>query len=117
MSDKIETYQDLLNSKKNLKKEVSTLEEEIKNNRIVQFSNFLIDSKSLKAPKLDSFNLPHLTDIINNPIGNIVSTFLLSNKKIRKYFIGFVIVRETVPYVISEIKKLVDEKSTPLSKH
>jgi hypothetical protein len=110
MSKKIETYQDLIDSKKNLRKEVISLESEIKNNRIVQFSNLLVKSKTLNTTSLNSYHIPHVKDIISSPIGNIVSTFLLSNKKIRKYFIGFVIVRETVPFVISEIKKIVDEK-------
>lgn len=110
MASKIETFQDLIDSKKDLKEEISSLESEIKNNKIVQVSNFLMGNKLKKVPNIDSINLPHIKDIVSSPIGNVISTFLLSNKKIRKYFIGFVIVREAVPYLVSEVTKLVNEK-------
>ena len=110
MSKKIETYQDLIDSKKDLRKEVISIESGIKNNRIVQFSNLLVSNKSLKSSTLDSYHLPHVKDLIASPIGNIVSTFLLSNKKIRKYFIAFVVIREAVPFAVSEIKKIIEEQ-------
>ncbi len=110
MASKIETFQDLIDSKKDLKEEISSLEAEIKNNKIVQVSNLFVGGKHDKIPSLDSLHIPHVKDIVNSPIGNVLSTFLLSNKKIRKYFIGFVIIRETVPYLVSEISKLIEEK-------
>jgi hypothetical protein len=110
MANKIETYQDLISYKKVLKQEVLLLEKEIKDSKVVQFSNFLINKSKLKTPNFKSFHIPHINDFMSNPLGNLVSTFLLSNKKIRKYFIGFAIVRETVPFVLSEIKKIVNDK-------
>ena len=109
MAKNITTYQDLISTKKELKQEVISIEEDIKNSNFVKISNIFIKGKTFEKPNLDSFHLPHVKDILSSPIGNVVSTFLLSNKKIRKYFIAFVIVRETVPYAIAEIKKLIDD--------
>ena len=109
MAKKITTYQDLISTKKDLKQEVNLLEDNIKSSNIVQFSNLFINGKAIDKPNLGSFHLPHVKDIISSPLGNVVSSFLLSNKKIRKYFIAFVIVRETVPYAITEIKKLLED--------
>ena len=109
MAKNITTYQDLISIKKDLKQEVNYIEDDIKNSNIIKISNLLIKGKSMDVPSLDTFHLPHVKDIISSPLGNVLSTFLLSNKKIRKYFIAFVIVRETVPYAITEIKKLIDD--------
>ena len=65
MVNKIETFQDLIDSKKELKDEINTLESEIKNNKIVQVSNFLVGGKLNKVPNLESFNIPHIKDIVD----------------------------------------------------
>jgi len=109
MANNVTTYQDLISAKKELKQDIKSIEEDIKNSNIVKISNFFIKGKTLQTPSLDSIKIPHVKEILKSPIGNVVSSFLLSNKKIRKYFIAFVVVRETVPYALTEIKKLIDE--------
>ena len=109
MAKNIMTYQDLIETKKHLKQDIDLIEEDIKDTNIVKISNLLIAGKPFKTPNLESLHVPHIKDVISSPLANFASTLLLSNKKIRKYFIAFVIVRETVPYAVTQIKKIIDE--------
>ncbi len=110
MANKITTYQDLISARRELKEEIIYIEEEIKYSKIVQISNFFISKgKYLRNVDLTSIRIPQVKDIINSPIGKVAGTYLLSNKKIRKYFIAFVVARKTIPYALTEIKKVVSK--------
>lgn len=109
MYKSINTYQELITAKKELKLEVTTLEEEIKDNKLLKFSTSIIEGKSLKEPILDSLQSLDLKNILASPLGNLATTFLLSNKFIRKYFIAFSIIKETVPYAFTKIKELIEQ--------
>lgn len=109
MSRNITTYQELITAKTDLKQEVSTLEEEIKSNKVLKFSTSIFEGKSLKEPILDSLHSLELKNILASPLGNLASTFLLSNKFVRKYFIAFSIIKETVPYAFNKIKELMEQ--------
>ena len=111
MSENITTYQDLIAAKTALKNEISTAEEEIKNNKILKFSTSILEGKSLKEPLLDSLSSLNLKNILTSPLGSVFSTFLLSNKFVRKYFITFSIIKETVPYAFEKIKEMIDQSN------
>jgi len=110
MTKSITSYQELIAAKTELKQEVSKLEEEIKNSKILKLSSSIIDGKSLKEPLLDSLHSIDLKNILASPLGNLASTFLLTNKFVRKYFVAFSILKTTVPYALNKIKELIEQR-------
>ena len=110
MAKNISTYQELIAARTELKSEVSSIEHEIKNNKIIQFSSSIIDGKSLKEPLIESLHGFDLKSIWTSPIGSLASTFFLTNKYIRKYFIAFSIIKETIPYAFKKVKEMIDNQ-------
>lgn len=108
MADNIQSYQDLISAKKELKKEIATVEDAIKNNKILKVSSAVIDGKSLKDPILETLGGLDLKNVLSSPLGSLASTFLLSNKYVRKYFVAFTILKETIPYAYGKIKEMLD---------
>ena len=109
MNNKISTYQDLLDAKKELKEEISLQESEFQNNKLVKFVSSLDKGESLKGSVLETVSSIGFKDIITSPLGSLLSTYLLSNKVIRKYFIGFTILKETIPYAFRKLKDMANE--------
>lgn len=109
MNKKILTYQDLLDAKKELKEEISLQETEFQNNKLVKFATSLDKGESLKGSVLESLSSVGIKDIVTSPLGSLLSTYLLSNKTIRKYFIGFTILKETIPYAFRKLKDMANE--------
>ena len=91
MNKKITTYQDLLDAKNELKEEISLQEIEFQNNKFIKFATSMDRGEPLKGTVLESLSSVGFKDIITSPLGSLLSTYLLSNKVIRKYFIGFTI--------------------------
>lgn len=109
MNNKISTYQDLLDAKKELKVDISLQENEFKNNKFVKFVSSLDKGESIKGSVLETISSIGFKDIITSPLGSLLSTYLLSNKVIRKYFIGFTILKETIPFALQKLKDLANE--------
>jgi len=109
MNKKITSYQDLLDAKQNLKAEISLQETEFQNNKFVKFATSIDKGEPLKGTILESLSSVVCKDIITSPLGSLLSTYLLSNKVIRKYFIGFTILKETIPYAFRKLKDMANE--------
>lgn len=116
MSANITSYKDLIEAKKVLKQDISKVEYSIKENKILKLSSSILGGKSLKTPILETLGELNLTNILASPLGNLASTFLLSNKYVRKYFVAFTIIKETVPYAYSKLKDMLEEIEIPASK-
>lgn len=109
MNKKIMTYQDLLTAKKELKEEISLQETDFQNNKLVKFASSFDSGKSLKGSVLETISSAGFKDIITSPLGSLLSTYLLSNKTLRKYFIGYTILKETIPYAFQKLKDMANE--------
>ncbi|MDC9721529.1 MAG: hypothetical protein PSN34_01985 [Urechidicola sp.] len=109
MTNKINTYQDLLNAKKELKEEISLQEADFQNNKLIKFASSLDKGESLKGSVFETLTSVGFKDIITSPLGSLLSTYLLSNKVIRKYFIGYTILKETIPYAFQKLKDMANE--------
>ena len=109
MNKKIMTYQDLINAKKELKEEISLQEANFQNNKLIKFASSLDKGESLKGSVFDTLTSVGFKDIITSPLGSLLSTYLLSNKLIRKYFIGYTILKETIPYAFQKLKDMANE--------
>ena len=101
----ISSYHDLILAKQELKQDINFIEEDLKNNNIIKLSSTIIGGKFNKNTVFNSLDLK---GILSSPIGQFASTLLLSNKFIRKYFVAFVVIKETVPYALSKIKEIID---------
>lgn len=109
MNKKITSYQDLVAAKKILKQDISAVESSIKENKILKITSSIIEGKSLKGPVLETLGCLDIKNILSSPLGSLASTFLLSNKYVRKYFVAFTILKETIPYAFGKIKEILDQ--------
>lgn len=101
------TFEDLLKAKQDLKLEILDQEDEINNNKWLKLSSSFIKNRTYKTPFSDigaSFNIK---DILASPIGNLLNAYLMGNKKTRKYFIMFSIAKEMIPFAIEKIKEII----------
>jgi len=109
MTKKIITYRDLLEAKQELKTEITAQEDKILNNKLVQFTSSINNGNfSLIDSLQDSLSSIGLKNILASPLGNLLGTYLLSNKYTRKYFIGFTIVKESIPYALQKLKEIIN---------
>lgn len=109
MNDTITSYEELLNSKQNLKIEIEELEGQIKDHKLIKLTNVFSGNKSSKDAILESISSIGIKDVLNSPLGNIATTFFLTNKFFRKYFVGFTILKQTIPYAFTKLKDLLDD--------
>ena len=112
MSQKINTYQDFIRVKQHLKLEVKEVEEELTSHKFFKITDAITNPGNIKETISESVSSLKLKDILDSPIGNLLSTYLLSNKVLRKYFIGFTILRQTVPYALNKLKDILNEIET-----
>lgn len=109
MVKKKTSFEDLLRLKQNSKIEISELESKIKNNKILKLSSSFLNEESMKEPLFETLSSINLKDLLSGPFAKIISTFLMSNKIARKYFISFTIVKEMIPFILEKIKSFVDQ--------
>lgn len=108
----INSYEDLINFKQDLKSEISQQESEFKNNKFLKITSSVFNGESIKQPLFESISSIDLKGILSSPIANILSTFLMSNKVARKYFISFTIIKEMVPFAMDKIRKIINQKDS-----
>lgn len=106
---KITSYEDLITYKALLKVAIKSKEEEIRNHPLAKLSQTFSSKESAKETVLSSVQKLKLKDIINSPIGSVISTYLLTNKVIRKYFVAFTIAKQTIPYALDKLKEILEQ--------
>lgn len=102
----INSYADLKEAKKQLKLDIVIQEEAFRNNPIFKISSTLFKG----APFKTSFNTTMESISLENykkMAENILSTFLMANKKTRKFFIAFIIAKEMIPFTIQKINEVM----------
>lgn len=105
---KINNFEDFLNAKHGLKQEIRETEEELRSHNLFKITT-AVSSGNLKDSISETLSGLSLKDLLASPLGNLISTYLLSNKILRKYFIGFTILRQTVPYGLKKLRAILDE--------
>jgi len=106
----ITSYRDLQRVKQNLKDKIADQEMQFKDNQLFNYASLLFSGKSIKKPLLDSISSLNFKDILYGPIGNILNTFLMTNKLTRKYFITFSLLKEMVPFTIQKLSEVLQTK-------
>ncbi|MFK5982945.1 MAG: hypothetical protein QM499_08535 [Flavobacteriaceae bacterium] len=101
----ITSFDELQQVRKNLKEVIEEQEASFKNNPLVKISNSLSNSGSLTSSLKEGFS-----DINFKSAEAIISSLLLSFKSTRKYFVGFLIAKEMVPFMINKVKELTESR-------
>ena len=100
---------DLERAKKELKQEITLQEDELLQNPLVSIPMSFLQSSTLKGSiqnSLESISLENYKQALMSLIG----TVMLANKRTRKFFIGFVIAKELVPFVIDRVKEAMKKE-------
>ncbi len=115
----IRTFKDLKSEKARLRSEISGIEHEFKTNSILKISSTLFSKERhsesvfkrplsfLAGNKYDN----SLTGDLIHTTENLLGTFLISNKFTRKYFIGYTIAKEMIPFAVKKFNEIFKEKT------
>ncbi|MCK5781830.1 MAG: hypothetical protein KAH10_04535 [Flavobacteriales bacterium] len=109
MAKKKVTYKELINTKRQLRKDISSLEGRITDNKLVSVLDLVMGRGPSKKSALGGMNFSKLTNFGKSPIFSLASSFLLYNKRFRKYVIAFFVLKEAAPYVITRVKDIVNK--------
>ncbi len=102
---RIRSFSDLNRAKQELRSTIAAQEQELLEHPVISIPLSLLETSSIKGSvhtALESISL----DNYKNALMSLLGTFLLANKKTRKFFIGFVIAKELVPYVLQKIEDM-----------
>ena len=101
----IHSFEDLQNAVKNLKKDIHEQEEAFKESPIIKISSALSGKKSVKDLITHNFSSQYrMSD------SKLMNTLLLSNKFTRKYFVGYTIAKEMIPFAFHKIKDIFSKE-------
>jgi len=97
----IHSFEDLQREIKSLKETINEQEVYFKESPVVKIAATLSGKKSLKSLLSTNFTKENIMSD-----SKLVNTILLSNKFTRKYFVGFTIAKEIIPYTFHKIAKI-----------
>jgi hypothetical protein len=102
----IESFEDLKFAQEQIRKDNKDIELAIKDNPVVKISSSLLGGESVK----DTF-VNNLSVSKNRQTGaKMIKALLLANKITRKYFVGYTIAKEMVPYTLQKVNQLLHHK-------
>ncbi len=114
----IKTFADLKAEKAKLKSEISNIELDFKSNPVLKISSAIFGKdkhadSAFKRPLsfLTKDNDSALTTGLVHTTENLLGTFLISNKFTRKYFIGYTIAKEMIPFAIKKFNEVFKDKT------
>jgi len=103
---KITTFEELNLAKKDLSNTIKAQEDEILNNPLFTIPAALFQGGSVKGSlksSMDSISLDHY----KKAALSMLSTVLMANKRTRKFFVGFIIAKEMVPFIMNKVNEFV----------
>ncbi len=103
---KISTFEGLNLAKQDLANTIKAQEEEILNSPVFSIPAAIFQGGSFKGSfknSMDSFSLDHY----KKAAMNLLSTVLMANKRTRKFFVGFIIAKEMVPFILDKVNEYV----------
>ena len=123
----IKTFADLKAEKAKLKSEISTIESDFKSSPVLKIGSAVFGLKigsavfgKDKHPD-SAFKRPlsfltkgkdnTLTTGLVHTTENLLGTFLISNKFTRKYFIGYTIAKEMIPFAVKKFNEVFKDKT------
>lgn len=103
---KIETFADFNRARQKLDLEIKNQEAEILNSPVFTIPAALFNAGSVKDNLKDSFGSISLHDYKKAAM-NLLSTALMANRRTRKFFVGFLIAKEMVPFILDKVNEFV----------
>lgn len=100
----ITSFKELNIAKQHLAESIRAQEEEILNSPLFSIPTALFKGSSVKGAfksSMETFSLDHY----KSAAMNLLSTFLMSNKRTRKFFVGFIIAKEMVPFLMEKVNE------------
>ncbi len=101
----IESYEDLQAARNQLKVIIKKQEQSFNDNPIVKIADAIKNKDSIKSSLFED-----LSDLKFETGEKIISSFLLTNKVTRKYFAGYLVAKEMIPYLFDKVKGIVNSK-------
>tara|TARA_B100000795_G_C22671418_1_gene388088 strand:- start:576 stop:920 length:345 start_codon:yes stop_codon:yes gene_type:complete len=101
----IKSYEDLQTARRKLSVSIQEQELSFKNHPILKIADSIKNKESIKSTLFEN-----LSEINFESGEKLISSFLLSNKVTRKYFAGYLLAKEMIPYVFEKIKSILSSK-------
>ncbi len=101
----IESFEDLKFAQEQLRKDNKEIELSIKNNPVVKVLASLLGGQSVKETFVNN-----LSGGNRQSGAKMIKALLLANKITRKYFVGYTIAKEMIPYTLSKVNELLSKK-------
>lgn len=103
---KITTFDELNLAKKKLANTIKQQEDEFLSSPLVSIATGIFQGGSVRNTlknSMESFSLENY----KKAALNLISTVLMANKKTRKFFVGFIIAKEMVPFILDKVNEYV----------
>lgn len=106
----IRSFEELLLAKQNLKIEIKDQEADIMSSPLFSIPSAFFQGSGFKSSFKNSLDSVSLSDYKHAAM-NLLGTALMANRRTRKFYIGFVIAKELVPFFIEKFNDLVKKNS------
>lgn len=103
---KISTFKELNAAKLELASTISQQEDQILNNPLFSIASSIFHGGSVRSSLKDSMESISLENYKKAAL-NLLSTVLMANKRTRKFFVGFIIAKEMVPFILDKVNEYV----------
>ncbi len=103
---KITSFEGLNAAKLDLANEIKAQEEEFLHSPVFSIPASIFQGGSFKTSlknSMESISLDHY----KKAAMNLLSTVLMANKRTRKFFVGFIIAKEMVPFILDKVNEYV----------
>jgi len=102
---RIRSINDLNRARQVLRNKIAEQEQQLLGHPVISIPLSFLETSSVKGSiqtAMESISL----DNYKHAMMSLISTVLLANRKTRKFFIGFVIAKELVPYVLHKVEEM-----------
>lgn len=103
---RITTFDELNLAKQKLAKTIKKQEDEFLNSPLLSIVSGIFQGGSVRnslKQSMESISLEHYKKAALNLLG----TVLMANKRTRKFFVGFIIAKEMVPFILEKVNEYV----------
>ncbi len=114
----IKSFDDLKAEKIRLRSEISQIETDFKSNPVLKISSLVFGKdkhadSSFKHPLsfLTAGKEKTLTTGLIHTTESLLGTFLISNRFTRKYYVGYTIAKEMIPFAIKKFNEVFKDKT------
>lgn len=104
--DKITTFNELNLAKQKLANTIKKQEQEFLDSPLLSIASTIFQGGSVRSSLKHSMESISLENYKSAAM-NLISTVLMANKKTRKFFVGFIIAKEMIPFILDKLNEYV----------